>query len=69
MQSRVRPADVVVGQERGSPSGAFVTRSLGRGNQPHELNAFDQQLASFEGKSGIFMAVHPVGFLCDPEVR
>jgi len=43
-------------------------RSLGCGNRPHDLETLDQQLASFEGKSGILMAVHPVGFLYDPEV-
>jgi hypothetical protein len=36
---------------------------LGRRHQPDNCNAFDEQLASFEGQSGILVAVHLVGFL------
>jgi hypothetical protein len=40
---------------------------LGGKHQPHSCDAFDKQLATFQCQSGILMAVHPVGFLCDPE--
>jgi hypothetical protein len=39
------------------------SRGLGRGNQPHDSNAFNEQLAPFDGQSGILMAVHPGEFL------
>jgi hypothetical protein len=40
---------------------------LGRRHQPHPCNAFNQQFSTFKGQSGILMAVHPAGFLCEPE--
>jgi hypothetical protein len=44
---------------------AADSRSLRRGTQPHHSNAFNEQLASFDGQSGILMAVHLVDFLCE----
>jgi hypothetical protein len=42
---------------------ATDSRGLGRGNQTHHSNAFNEQLAPLDGQSGILMAVHLVDFL------
>jgi hypothetical protein len=43
-------------------TGRADSGSLGRRHQSQQSNAFDQQLATFVGQSGILMAVHPGGF-------
>ena len=40
---------------------------MGRSLQAQQGNALNQKFAAFKGKSGILMAVHPAGFLCEAE--
>ena len=44
------------------------TGSPGCRYQPHLLDTFHEQRASYDGQSGILMGVHPAGLLCEAEV-